>query len=180
MRASADPEAVQERDRLPTNARIDALRIEPDERLERPAVIAEGDVVARAGAPVVGEAAVLEPERARTRRIVVEVRVGRVTRPLRRFDDLDGCSVSPFIPGEETPLANAPTADIDLTLNCMAALRLMRTHWIIPAVSALNLAEPGIGYRRGRPRLTGVGRPNDHVVRLIGAILPRSIFVLFF
>jgi len=59
------------------------------------------------------------------------------------------CSVSPFIPGEDTPLANAPTADIDLTLNCMAALRLMRTHWIIPAVSALNLAEPGIGYRRG-------------------------------
>jgi len=31
----------------------------------------------------------------------------------------------------------------------MAALRLMRTHWIIPAVSALNLAEPCIGYRRG-------------------------------
>jgi len=29
------------------------------------------------------------------------------------------------------------------------ALRLLRTHWIIPAVSALNLAEPGIGYRRG-------------------------------
>jgi biotin synthase len=62
---------------------------------------------------------------------------------------LAGCSVSPFIPGEETPLTNAPTADIELTLNCMAALRLMRTHWIIPAVSALNLAEPVTGYRRG-------------------------------
>src|SRR5256886_6477869 len=68
---------------------------------------------------------------------------------LARELPLAGCSVSPFIPGEETPLANAPTAHIDLTLNCMAALRLMRTHWIIPAVSALNLAEPGIGYRRG-------------------------------
>jgi len=68
---------------------------------------------------------------------------------LARELPLAGCSVSPFIPGEETPLANAPTADIDLTLNCMAALRLMRTHWIIPAVSALNLAEPCIGYRRG-------------------------------
>src|SRR4051794_2789174 len=32
---------------------------------------------------------------------------------------LRGCSVSPFIPGEATPLANAPTADIDLTLNSM-------------------------------------------------------------
>lgn len=62
---------------------------------------------------------------------------------------LDGCSVSPFIPGEETPLAKAPAGDIDLTLNCMAALRLMRPDWVIPSVSALNLAEPGNGYRRG-------------------------------
>lgn len=62
---------------------------------------------------------------------------------------LDGCSVSPFIPGDETPLAQAPIADINLTLNCMAALRLMRPEWVIPAVSALNLAEPGAGYRRG-------------------------------
>ena len=62
---------------------------------------------------------------------------------------LRGCSVSPFIPGDETPLRDAPVADIDLTLNCMAALRLMRPEWVIPAVSALNLAEPGAGYRRG-------------------------------
>jgi biotin synthase len=62
---------------------------------------------------------------------------------------LDGCSVSPFIPGDETPLSDAPTANIDVTLNCMAALRLMRPNWVIPAVSALNLAEPGTGYRRG-------------------------------
>ena len=62
---------------------------------------------------------------------------------------LDGCSVSPFIPGEETPLANEPMADIDLTLNCMAALRLMRPDWVIPSVSALNLAGAGTGYRRG-------------------------------
>jgi biotin synthase len=62
---------------------------------------------------------------------------------------LDGCSVSPFIPGEETPLAGAPMADIDLTLNCMAALRLMRPDWVIPSVSALNIAAAGSGYRRG-------------------------------
>jgi len=46
-------------------------------------------------------------------------------------------------------LAKAPTAEIDLTLNCMAALRLMKPEWVIPAVSALNLAEPGAGYGRG-------------------------------
>ncbi len=68
---------------------------------------------------------------------------------LARELPLDGCSVSPFIPGDETPLAAAPTAAIDLTLNCMAALRLMRPDWVIPSVSALNLAEPGLGYRRG-------------------------------
>jgi biotin synthase len=62
---------------------------------------------------------------------------------------LAGCSVSPFISGEETPLSSAPTADIELTLNCMAMMRLMRPDWVIPAVSALNLAGPGSGYRRG-------------------------------
>ena len=31
----------------------------------------------------------------------------------------------------------------------MAALRMMRPDWVIPSVSALNIAEPGSGYRRG-------------------------------
>ena len=68
---------------------------------------------------------------------------------LARELPLDGCSVSPFIPGDETPLAGSPMADIEATLNCMAALRLMRPDWVIPSVSALNLAGPGSGYRRG-------------------------------
>ncbi len=62
---------------------------------------------------------------------------------------LAGCSVSPFIPGDESLLSAAPLADINVTLNCMAAMRLMRPEWVIPSVSALNLAEPGNGYRRG-------------------------------
>ncbi|HEX4119807.1 MAG TPA: radical SAM protein [Verrucomicrobiae bacterium] len=61
---------------------------------------------------------------------------------------LAGCSVSPFIPGDETPLAASKAADINLTLNCMAALRIMRPELVIPAVSALNLADAN-GYRRG-------------------------------
>jgi biotin synthase len=68
---------------------------------------------------------------------------------LARELPLEGCSVSPFIPGDETPLDSAPIAESDLTLNCMAALRLMRPDWVIPSVSALNLADPGNGYRRG-------------------------------
>ena len=61
---------------------------------------------------------------------------------------LHGCSVSPFVPGEDTPLAHDPASNANWTLNCMAALRLMRPDWIIPAVSALNLTAED-GYRRG-------------------------------
>jgi biotin synthase len=62
---------------------------------------------------------------------------------------LDGISVSPFIAGEETPLAGGAPGDADMALNCMALLRLMKPGWVIPAVSALNLAQPGSGYVRG-------------------------------
>ncbi len=62
---------------------------------------------------------------------------------------LHGCSVSPFIPGEETPLAQDPMASVDTVLNCTAALRLQQPELVIPAVSALNIACPGEGYRRG-------------------------------
>jgi biotin synthase len=68
---------------------------------------------------------------------------------LARRLPLAGCSVSPFIAGDETPLSRSPVGDIEATLNCMAALRRMRPDWVIPAVSALNLAEPIEGYRRG-------------------------------
>jgi biotin synthase len=61
---------------------------------------------------------------------------------------LHGCSVSPFVPGDETPLGNDLPSNVNWTLNCMAAMRLMRPHWVIPAVSALNLAVDD-GYRRG-------------------------------
>ena len=61
---------------------------------------------------------------------------------------LHGCSVSPFVPGDETPLANDAASSANWTLNAMAALRLMRPDWVIPAVSALNLATQD-GYRRG-------------------------------
>lgn len=62
---------------------------------------------------------------------------------------LIGCSVSPFVPGESTPLSGAAAEGIDRTLNAMALLRLGHPGWVIPAVSALNLAGPGGGYRRG-------------------------------
>jgi len=67
---------------------------------------------------------------------------------LARSLPLSGCSVSPFIPGDETPLAKSPPANADWTFNCVSALRLMRPDWVIPAVSAFNLAAQD-GYRHG-------------------------------
>jgi biotin synthase len=67
---------------------------------------------------------------------------------LARSLPIHGCSVSPFIPGEDTPLAGSATANADWTFNCVSALRLMRPDWVIPAVSAFNLAAQD-GYRRG-------------------------------
>ncbi|MGO8927259.1 MAG: radical SAM protein [Limisphaerales bacterium] len=68
---------------------------------------------------------------------------------LARELPLRSCSVSPFVPGRQTPLAGAVPGGVETTLNCMAILRLMRPDWVIPAVSALNLAQPRSGYRRG-------------------------------
>jgi biotin synthase len=61
---------------------------------------------------------------------------------------LHGCSVSPFIPGENTPFADGAMGNADWTFNCVSKLRLMRPDWVIPAVSAFNLAAPD-GYRHG-------------------------------
>jgi biotin synthase len=67
---------------------------------------------------------------------------------LARSLPLAGCSVSPFIVSPDTPLAKSPAANPVWTFNCVAALRLMRPGWVIPAVSAFNLAEKD-GYRHG-------------------------------
>ncbi len=56
---------------------------------------------------------------------------------------LAGNSVSPFIPGTETPLAHEAAAAPELTLNCVALMRLRNPERIIPAVSAMNLVGKG-------------------------------------
>jgi biotin synthase len=60
---------------------------------------------------------------------------------------LAGCSVSPFVAGEQTPFVGSPLGDIDLTLDCVARMRLGAPHWIIPAVSAMRLVSED-GYVR--------------------------------
>lgn len=48
-------------------------------------------------------------------------------------------SVSPFIPALETPLEKNAHGSLDVTLNCIAAMRLATPHCLIPAVSALEV-----------------------------------------
>ena len=60
---------------------------------------------------------------------------------------LAGCSVSPFVAGEQTPFDAARNGDIEQTLNCVAWLRLRAPHWLIPAVSAMRLVSED-GYVR--------------------------------
>jgi biotin synthase len=60
---------------------------------------------------------------------------------------LAGCSVSPFVAGEQTPFGAAPNGKIQQALNCVAWMRLRAPHWIIPAVSAMRLVSED-GYVR--------------------------------
>ena len=58
-----------------------------------------------------------------------------------------GNSVSPFIPGLDTPAARHPAADLETTLNLVATLRVLNPLRIIPAVSAMNILRHD-GYER--------------------------------
>ena len=53
------------------------------------------------------------------------------------------CSVSPFMPAPGTPLAGEPPGSVDLTLNALAALRLLLPSADIPSVSALEQSARG-------------------------------------
>jgi len=50
-------------------------------------------------------------------------------------------SASPFIPSNQTPFWNKPYGDFNLTLNTMAAMRLIFPKALIPSVSALEKLE---------------------------------------
>jgi biotin synthase len=60
---------------------------------------------------------------------------------------LTGCSVSPFIPGQQTPLAASAYGSQESSINCLALMRILMPRRIIPAVSAMTFQEDG-GYQR--------------------------------
>ena len=68
---------------------------------------------------------------------------------LRLLEELPlaGCSVSPFVAGEDTPYADHLNGNVETALNCVALMRQSRPDWFIPAVSAMQLLAPD-GYVR--------------------------------
>lgn len=74
------------------------------------------------------------------------------------------CSMSPFIPAPDTPLAEHPTGDAEITLNAVAASRLVQPRWLIPSVSALAKSQEGgqfRGFAAGANVLTVNFTPNE-------------------
>ncbi len=66
-------------------------------------------------------------------------------------------SVAPFIPAPRTPLEDHPPGDVDITLNMIAAMRVVEPTWLIPSVSALEKSRPGgqvLGFQAGANVMT--------------------------
>jgi len=60
---------------------------------------------------------------------------------------LDGCSVSPFVAGDQTTFGSHPNGDLEEALNHLAWMRLRSPRWLIAASSALQLLSEN-GYVR--------------------------------
>jgi biotin synthase len=74
------------------------------------------------------------------------------------------CSVSPFVPAPDTPLADHPPGDLDVSVNAIAASRLVRPDWLIPSVSALAKTQHGgqfRGFTAGANVMTVNFTPNE-------------------
>ena len=75
------------------------------------------------------------------------------------------CSASPFVPTSDTPLERAAPGSISRTLNLIAAMRLLNSHWLIPSVSALEQQAAGAqsaGFRAGANVITVNFTPRSH------------------
>jgi len=59
--------------------------------------------------------------------------------------EADMCGAGPFVPNISTPLAGRPHGPVELTLRCMAALRIARPSLNLPATTALATLDPDNG-----------------------------------
>lgn len=79
--------------------------------------------------------------------------------------DVDMASFSPFIHAENTPLAEAPNADLKLTLKVMAIARMYLRNVHIPATTALSTLHPegrAMGLQAGANVIMPTFTPNNY------------------
>jgi len=70
---------------------------------------------------------------------------------------VDMASVSPFIPNDQSPLGSHMPGDLNLTLNAIAAMRIVAPGALIPTVSALQRLKPDgqeLGFKAGANVIT--------------------------
>ncbi|MBD3410382.1 MAG: [FeFe] hydrogenase H-cluster radical SAM maturase HydE [Ignavibacteriales bacterium] len=78
--------------------------------------------------------------------------------------DVDMASFSPFLPADDTPLADLPSPPLWKTLNVMAAARLVLPDAHIPATTALSAMDPegrALGLRAGANVVMPTFTPNE-------------------
>jgi len=83
---------------------------------------------------------------------------------------VDMASVSPFIPNDQSPLGSHMPGDLNLTLNAIAAMRIVVPGAFIPSVSALQRLSPDgqvLGFKAGANVITINMTPPEYRDRYI-------------
>lgn len=87
--------------------------------------------------------------------------LGNIVRDIRFIEEFKPhmVGIGPFIPHKATPFCNRPSGSIQLTLNCLAVVRLMNEGVLLPATTALGTAATD-GQLRGILAGANVVMPN--------------------
>jgi len=86
--------------------------------------------------------------------------------------DPEMVGIGPFIPHKDTPYANEKAGDLNLTLNTLAVLRLMKPNLLLPATTALGTVD-----KQGRER--GVLAGANVVMPNLSPMEARSKYLLY-
>ena len=80
--------------------------------------------------------------------------------------------IGPFIPHQDTPLANFPAGSLETTLNCLALLRLILPKVLLPATTALATLSP-------EGRILGMNCGCNVVMPNLSPLQHRSDYTLY-
>lgn len=66
-----------------------------------------------------------------------------------KAEGVEMAGIGPFIPHRQTPLADLPAGDVDLTLKAVAVTRLVNKDTLLPSTTATETLAPGEGQKQG-------------------------------